>query len=269
MATAAVLNFPIERSRDISDLHSQLLEVGIEGLNKVVVSLMNDFKGKDFQEISELLRDQGQQVTGALFSKLLGHIAANSENVAHCPQCQKPCKLHSSASRTVDSLHGEVKFERPYFYCESCEIGFAPFDNAMKLAPQKKQYDLQASAAELLTEVPYDTADRIFKRITGKSISDHTIHGIGSRLGETMRIEDVLPSRKMVETTIEEFSAGRGWRPVLVVSADGAHEPTRPETGKRAGKRGPGSFQEAKGFRIYLVGDDRNKSLEISEVLCV
>ena len=109
----------------------------------------------------------------------------------------------------------------------------------------------------MLAEVPYDTAARLFKRLTGSSISDHALHDLGSRLGESARREDVLPSRKLVETTIEEFSAGRGWRPVLVVSADGAHEPTRPETGKRSGKRGPGSFQEAKGFRIYLVGHDR------------
>ena len=218
---------------------------------------MDKLKGKDFQAVSELLKEQGQQVTGAIFSQLLNAIASESDTTARCPQCQSVCGIHSKAGRTLESLHGDLKIERPYFYCNTCFIGFAPFDAKMKLAPQKKQYDLQAGAAELLAEVPYDTAARLFKRLTGISITDHTLHELGSRLGETARKEDVLPSRKLVEATIEEFAAGRGWRPVMVVSADGAHEPTRPETSRRSGKRGPGSYQEAKGFRIYLVGGYR------------
>jgi len=43
----------------------------------------------------------------------------------------------------------------------------------------------------------------------------------------------------------------------VVVSADGAHLPTRPDTGSRDERRGPGEWREAKGFRIYLVGQER------------
>lgn len=257
MSAAAILPFPADHSNNICDLGSQIFEAGIAAVKNVVEVLMDSYKGKDFQALSELLREQGQQVTAAMFSKLLTSIAANCERKLPCPQCQRLCSIHSTSTRTIESLHGEIKLDRPYFYCGSCEHGFSPFDADFKLAPQKKQYDLQAGAAELLAEVPYDTAARLYKRLTGHSLSDHALHELSSRLGETARKEDVLPSRKLVETTIEEFSAGRGWRPVLVVSADGAHEPTRPETGKRSGKRGPGSYQEAKGFRIYLVGDDR------------
>lgn len=257
MAAAAVLPFPADQSTNINDLEEQMLNAGNAALKTMVRSILDKFKGKDFQAISEMLREQGQAVTGAVFSKMLGGVASAADTQAPCPECQNLCSMHSKTSRSVESLHGELKFERPYFYCNPCSLGFSPFDAEMKLAPQKKQYDLQAGAAELLAEVPYETASRLFERLTGHSMSDHALHGLGSRLGETTRMEDVLPSRKLVETTIEEFAAGRGWRPVLVISADGAHEPTRPETGKRSGKRGPGSFQEAKGFRMYLVGDDR------------
>jgi hypothetical protein len=60
-----------------------------------------------------------------------------------------------------------------------------------------------------------------------------------------------------VEAIIEEAGNGRVWRPVLVVASDGAEVPTRPEVDSRAQKRGPGEWKEAKGFRIYLVGQDR------------
>jgi hypothetical protein len=42
----------------------------------------------------------------------------------------------------------------------------------------------------------------------------------------------------------------------LVVASDGAHVPTRRKA-KRDEKRGKGRWQEAKGFRIYLLGKDR------------
>jgi len=254
---AAVLHFPTDQAKSNSDFPSQLLEAGTEAIKSIVGAVVDNFRNMDFQAISEMLREQGQEVTGAIFSKLLNAVASEHESYATCPNCSKKCSFHSNVKRSLESLHGNLTIERPYFYCDTCAKGFAPFDAKMNLAPQVNQYDLQMGAAELLTEVPYATAERLFKRLTGKSISNHSIHGIGSRLGEVARKEDVFPSRKKIEALIEEASSGRSWRPVLVVSADGAHEPTRPETGKRAGKRGPGSFQEAKGFRMYLALNDR------------
>ena len=142
MAIAAVLPFPNDRSKNIGDLQSRIIEAGVEAVKTVVGTLMDKLKGKDFQAVSELLKEQGQQVTGAIFSQLLNAIASESDTTARCPQCQSVCGIHSKAGRTLESLHGDLKIERPYFYCNTCFIGFAPFDAKMKLAPQKKQYDL-------------------------------------------------------------------------------------------------------------------------------
>ena len=74
-------------------------------------------------------------------------------------------------------------------------------------------------------------------------------------MGAQARLEDIIPSREQIEKKIEQASTGK-WRPILVVASDGAHLPTRPKA-KRSEKRGKGQWQEAKGFRIYLLGDDR------------
>lgn len=257
MAAAAVLHLPVRSVQDAPDLKTRILRAATSALESTVDAIMKDLESKDLQALSEMLREKGQTITGAMLSTLLSGLAESGQPSAPCPTCGKACAVHSKAGREVTTRHGEIAFERAYFYCTPCALGFAPFDEKMKIAPQKKQYDLQAGAAELLTEVPFDVAARLFKRLTGQAITDHTLHELGSRLGETARTEDVLPSRKKVEAIIEEHSRGRGWRPVLVVAADGAHAPTRPETGKRKGARGAGSWQEAKGFRIYLVGQER------------
>jgi hypothetical protein len=150
-----------------------------------------------------------------------------------------------------------VEIERPYFYCKHCRKGLTPFDEALEIAPEKKQYDLQRAAAELFTEVPYERASQIFERLTGIKMSDPCQHEVATQLGEVADVVRVLPSRQRVEAVIEQASQGRVWRPVVVVAADGAALPTRPPAKSRSHKRGAGEWKEAKGFRIYLVGQER------------
>lgn len=127
----------------------------------------------------------------------------------------------------------------------------------MGIAPERKQYDLQRAAAELFTEVPHERASQIFERLTGVKLSNHCRHDLACQIDESADVVWVLPSRQRVEAVIEEAGNGRVWRPVLVVAADDADVSTRPEADSRAEKRGPGEWKEAKGFRVYLVGQDR------------
>ena len=254
---AIVLHFPNGQVNTDNNFRSGIHHAGMMALDKVVDTLMDKFKGKDFQAISEMLHSEGRTITGAMLEALVNGQASTVNGDAPCPKCGKLAHEHSKSERIAETLHGDIKISRGYYYCKPCGYGFAPFDAQMKLAPQSIQYDLQAGASRLLSRLPFEEAEQVFKEITGLSISNHAMHQIGSRLGEAARIEDVLPSKNKVEAIIEEHSSGKVWRPVLVVAADGAHTPTRPESGTRKGKRGAGSWQEAKGFRIYLVGQDR------------
>ena len=133
----------------------------------------------------------------------------------------------------------------------------APFDEKVGLASSVKQHDLQKRAAKLLAEVPYETASRLFKELTGQTMSDYFLHQLGEELSDASDISRLLPSASRVEEIIAEHSKDSGWRPVLAVADDGAHLPTRPREAGRAEKRGAGEWREAKGFRIYMVGKDR------------
>jgi len=81
------------------------------------------------------------------------------------------------------------------------------------------------------------------------------MHGTFEEVGAFACLEDVIPSSEEITKRCRELNQG-AWRPLLVVASDGAHVPTRPKA-KRNEKRGKGRWQEAKGFRIYLLGEDR------------
>jgi macrodomain Ter protein organizer (MatP/YcbG family) len=253
----AVLQF--EPYRQKSEVESWR-QAGYAAVDQMIEKMSKEVEGKGFEELSELLRREGKSVTGAIFEEVLKSRGAKERlATTHvCEGCGRTLSRQPKLqSRTVESLHGEIEIERPYFYCKPCGKGFYPFDDALEIGPEKKQYDLQRAAAELFTEVPFERASQIFERLTGIKMSDHCQHEVAAKLGEVADVVRVLPSRQRVEEKIEQASQGRVWRPVLVVAADGAALPTRPQTKSRSHKRGPGEWKEAKGFRIYLVGQER------------
>src|SRR5215475_152471 len=249
----------IEQYREKTEIE-KWRQAGYAAVDEMVKKLSKDIEGKDFQELSEKLRQEGQTVTGAILEEVIKSRGAKqgAAETHVCEECGRSLKRQKKLQeRTIESLHGEIKIKRPYFYCKVCAKGYYPFDEELGIAAKKKQYDLQQAAVELFTEVPYKRASQIFERLTGIRMSDHSMHEVAKEMGEAADVVRVLPSRQMVEQIIEEAGNGRVWRPVLVVAADGAHMPTRPQAKSRKEKRGAGEWREAKGFRIYLVGQER------------
>jgi hypothetical protein len=142
-------------------------EVGYRAIDEMVKKLTAESEGKSFEELSDLLRKAGQAVTGAILEEVLRSRGSKERSApTHvCEDCgrtlPRQVPLHK---RTIESRQGELEIERPYFYCRPCQRGYHPFDQALELAPERKQYDLQRAAAELFTEVPFARASQIFER---------------------------------------------------------------------------------------------------------
>jgi len=234
-------------------------QAGYAAVDKLIERLKDQVEGKEVEDISNLLREAGKNVTAALFEQMINSLGKEElkAKTYACPECNRTLKSPRNMRRTIDTQHGRIALQRPYFYCKPCHRGSYPFDEKLGIAPTYKQYDLQKPAARLLAEVPYERASELYKELTGNEMSNHTMHDLADDLAEASDIIRVLPSRKMVEATIEKNSNGKVWRPIVVISADGAHLPTRPEAKSQSGRRGPGEWREAKGFRIYLVGQER------------
>jgi hypothetical protein len=184
-----------------------------------------------------------------------------------CPHCQHLLLARPAPPRTVHTMVGEVSLSRPYFYCTDCQQGFSPLDDALQLSERRTQWDLQQAAARLAAEVPFQTAQELFTQLTGLALSDHTIHMVAGELSQELGVLDVSPPATEIARRVAEMAAGQAWRPVLVLAIDGAFVPTRPEEAKgpAAGRRHTrakraswqGAWKEAKGFRFYLVDQER------------
>jgi hypothetical protein len=221
------------------------------------------------EQITRTVWELRQELTGSLTEALVEQrYGAEQEQLsAPCPQCGREVAARAVVSRTVETLVGEVELSRPYFYCVPCGQGFAPLEAALGVAPGRKQFDMQQAAAKLAAEVPYETAQELFLELTGVGLSSACMHELTNSVAAGVGVLAVAPSPEEIAAKIAQVAQGRHWRPIVVLAIDGADVPTRPEAAKarRPGRKKhrakrahwQGQWREAKGFRFYLVDDDR------------
>ena len=50
-----------------------------------------------------------------------------------CSLCQHAATFHSYQSRTLRTVHGEVRLTRAYYYCGRCHQSYLPYDEVLGL----------------------------------------------------------------------------------------------------------------------------------------
>lgn len=224
-------------------------------------------------ELSTLVRQQRGTLTGSILQAYVSqrYGAYLAQTQADCPGCGGGLSARPTRARTVETLVGPLTLERPYFYCEGCRQGFYPLDQALGLSTHRKQYDIQQAASALAVEMPFREAAAWMRQWTDGPISDEVLHGMVQQVGVPLTLLEVCPTPAQVQECIAQVGAGKKWQPILVIAIDGATVPTRPEQakGKRSGRkkvrasraRWKGEYREAKGFRVFLVEEERIRHL--------
>jgi hypothetical protein len=268
MASAAILS--LEDFRDAhrrTEVRQRLHDRFDTWLNQLEARMED--RRPTLEELAHAVLTLRQELTQAVTEGLVEHAhrATLEQHTAVCPQCGQTLAARGLQERTVETLVGAVRLRRPYFYCLHCQQGTTPLDEALQVTACRKQPDVQRAAVQLTKEVPYETACELFAELTGLPLSAHTAHEVTQAVAEGLTVLDVTPSREEVLAKIAAVAAGQPWRPILVLAIDGADVPTRPETakGRRPGRkkvrakraRWTGEWREVKGFRCYLLADDR------------
>jgi hypothetical protein len=228
-----------------------------KGVDKIIAEVFVDGKEPTLEELSQLFTETKREFFGVCLQALieLKYAGLLGQQYAACPQCGKKCKKRRKTSKKLETMQGasELK-ERPWYYCVDCSYGFTPLDKVLEISRKKHQFDVQKKSTKTVAEMPFSGSSELFAELTGPKVSDHFMHATFEEVGSYARLEDVIPSREEIAKRCQQVNES-AWQPVLVVASDGAHVPTRAKA-KRDEKRGKGRWQEAKGFRIYLLGNE-------------
>lgn len=208
-------------------------------------------------DMGVLVEKVREKFMGRVFEKLVEQKYTEwlGQEYADCPKCGKRHKRRRENPKQVSTMQGDFQLKRPWFYCADCSHGFCPVDDVLELSRREHQFDIQKRAAKVTARVPFEEGSEIFRELTGRGLSGHFLHDTFEKVGEHALLEDVVPRAGEIAQRIADATENSR-RPILVVASDGAHVPTRAKA-KRDEKRGPGAWQEAKGFRVYLAAKDR------------
>jgi len=270
MAEAAIVSLESYRQESLEQKFRERLHKELDKWLDLLENAMDDReKLSGLWGITEGIRKQREALIGTVAREWIEKEYASylDQEHANCPVCGRWLKRQDVCQRTLETMIGQITIHRPYFYCSVCRHGFYPLDEALNLSSRRKQYDVQEAAADLAKEMPYEKASQLFTKLSGIPMSDHLMHEVTNAAGDELNVLDVSPTLDEIAEKIQEVSVGRKWRPIMVLAIDGADVATRPESAKGSGRgrkkhrarraRWKGEWREAKGFRIYLVDDER------------
>jgi hypothetical protein len=117
-----------------------------------------------------------------------------------CPHCGEAARFVEYRPKTFLSALGEVTLERAYYHCSQCGQGHFPWDQMLRLSPQR----LTPAAQELtalagITDSFAEAAERILVKMSGLRLSESTVQrtteASGKHLGERLQQGEVFGAR--------------------------------------------------------------------------
>src|SRR5215468_4683948 len=210
MGCAEVISLPEVRARKQWEaLRRQLHERFDRWLDEVEAQL--PASEPTLAQVSETIWALRQQLTGGVAQTIIEHTHQEEQRRTSlpCATCTHRLRARPKVSRTMETLIGEIVVHRPYFYCRHCHHGCYPLDEVLGLRAGRIQLDVQQAAADLATELPYDTASALFGRLSGLAVSSEHMHTLTNQAAEGLTVLDVAPSREEIDRRVAALAAGR------------------------------------------------------------
>lgn len=162
--------------KDKSPLIAAFRAAAHEQLDRWVDQQTNLFEAETLptlRQISDQFTRTRSTLMGGCLEEMVKELTEvyRSQELAGCPHCGTSLKRHSLNTKTLNTLQGSVTLARPYFYCRRCKAGVYPLDEALELADEAYQYDMQEKMLRLGIESPYAISADVFKDLTGISPS--------------------------------------------------------------------------------------------------
>lgn len=153
-----------------------------------------------------------------------------------CSHCKQDAKFQCYSPKVLDSLLGEVRCSRPYYFCRHCKHGHFTWDGPLGLTARK----LTPAAAEICalagTLEDFDSGHTVLAKLSGLRVSESTVQRVTEDAGK--RLADAMDRSQMFEPDeIWPWSRDANGKRTGYVSVDGVLVPMQGPGGKKAEHR--------------------------------
>jgi len=114
-----------------------------------------------------------------------------------CPHCQDDANFVGYRDKNIRSLVGTLRLSRPYYHCKHCHHGMWPWDEILRLSPERLTPGGQEIVSLFGTLHSFgNAADCVLEKATGLRLSESTVErtteGAGERLGQRLAEGEVF-----------------------------------------------------------------------------
>ncbi|MDI6886357.1 MAG: hypothetical protein QMD22_08475, partial [archaeon] len=107
-----------------------------EAIDSWIDEVVEMKKGAGLGGITEEIFKKRQEMMGKIVEQIVEELFSEELNreTMTCPNCGRVLNRREMHERTVETIIGEIRLKRPYFYCEKCKEGFHPLDDVLILS---------------------------------------------------------------------------------------------------------------------------------------
>jgi hypothetical protein len=121
-----------------------------------------------------------------------------------CPDCQESARFVEYRPKRFVSLMGDIRFFRGYYHCEHCRQGHFPWDELLRLSPQRLTPAAQEVASLAGIQESFGkAAGRTLRKLAGirvcESTVERTTEAAGERLGQALERGEVFGEKRTWE----------------------------------------------------------------------
>jgi len=145
-------------------------------------------------EVTATVWDWRQQLTGGITETIVAHVHRGAHDCTQVtwPRCDGMLRARERVCRTVETMWGQCSVSDPISIVGPVAWAAIP---SMKRWGRGgyKQLDMHKAAAQLVTEVPYDTAQALFSRADRRAVWERTDAHRDQPHGQELTVLDVAP----------------------------------------------------------------------------
>lgn len=118
-----------------------------------------------------------------------------------CPQCGARCGVQEWRPRVVATRCGEVRYERPWYWCRACHRGRAPADQVLEVEQYRRvSGGLEQWLIALGAATDFREAAALLEELTGLHVAPETVRQYTERAGAALEVAQQMACGTVMAT---------------------------------------------------------------------
>ena len=182
-------------------------------------------KCQSITEAEDAVTEMARSLASAMMQTLASNLDGRSEHEgAYAPcDCGKRARYRGLRRKDLLTIHGVVRVERGYYYCDHCRNTYFPWDSRQGLSSRMWTPRVKELVASLCAALPYEQSSKLLMRISGLSIEESCAEQIVADVGGALRREEAEAIISAVDTGETKASTCNPKRLYIAMDAAKAH----------------------------------------------